>query len=181
MIDFEFRQIGIVRSSRKEACLYPENEDLKIDKQLALEQYVDMTVSEIVVDDSYAECLEGIEEFSHLYVLFLTQFTNEQVRRIKKVHPGGFNEFPIKGIFATRSPVRPNPLGLTLVELLERKENVLVCKGLDAIEGTMVLDIKPYISYLDAPDTPRDPAWVIRLFDYIEQEENRFKAERGKQ
>jgi tRNA (Thr-GGU) A37 N-methylase len=51
---------------------------------------------------------------------------------------------PAVGIFATRAPIRPNPIGLTLVELVRREGNVLFVKGLDALSGTLVLDIKPY-------------------------------------
>ncbi|MBN1572074.1 MAG: tRNA (N6-threonylcarbamoyladenosine(37)-N6)-methyltransferase TrmO [Deltaproteobacteria bacterium] len=178
MIDFKLKQIGTVKSGRKEACLYPEDQDLKIDRELALDQYVEMEVSEIVVDEEYAGCLDGIEEFSHVIVLFLTQFTNEGARRIKRVHPGGFKEFPVKGIFSTRSPVRPNPIGLTVVELLERRENVLVLKGLDAIDDTEVLDIKPFISFLDMPEDPKDPKWILDLFDYIAKEKGRLVEER---
>lgn len=180
MIDFRLMRIGTVRSGRKEACLYPEEKDLVIDKGLALEQYLDIELSEIVVEDEYSDCLDGVEEYSHLMVLFLTQFREEEVRKIKKVHPGGLAEFPMKGIFATRSPVRPNPLGLTIVELLERRENVLLLKGLDAIDGTEILDIKPYISFLDTPENPKDPKWIVDLFDYIEKEERRFVNKRGK-
>ena len=180
MIDFRLVRIGTVRSGRKEACLYPEEKDLTIDKDLALEQYLEMEVSEVVVDPEYSDCLEGIEEYSHLMILFLTQFRDDAVRTIKKVHPGGLAEFPMKGIFATRSPVRPNPLGVTIVELLERKGNVLVLKGLDAIDGTEILDIKPYITFLDTPEKPKDPQWIIDLFDYIEKEEKKFLSERGK-
>jgi tRNA (Thr-GGU) A37 N-methylase len=68
---------------------------------------------------------------------------------------GGINV----GIFATRAPVRPNPIGLTLVELLERRENVLLVKGLDAFHGTPVLDIKPY------PDWERGRLIVITDFN----------------
>jgi len=58
--------------------------------------------------------------------------------------PGSKPDMPTVGIFATRAPVRPNPIGLTLVDLVKREGNVLVVKGLDALDGTPVLDIKPY-------------------------------------
>ncbi len=177
MIDFKLKRIGTVKSGRKEACLYPEDQDLKIDRELALDQYVEMEVSEIVVEEEYADCLDGIEEFSHVIVLFLTQFTDEGARRIKKVHPGGFKEFPTKGIFSTRSPARPNPIGLTVVELLERRGNVLILRGLDAIDETKVLDIKPFISFIDTPESPKDPKWILDLFDYINREMGRFVKE----
>lgn len=61
MIDFKLVQIGNVRSGRKDVCLYPEEQDLKIDKELALEQYLEMEVSEIVVDEEYTDCLDAID------------------------------------------------------------------------------------------------------------------------
>jgi len=61
-----------------------------------------------------------------------------------KVHPRGRLDLPLVGLFATRSPYRPNPLGLKLVELIKRKDNVIKVRGLDAIDGTPVIDIKPY-------------------------------------
>jgi tRNA-Thr(GGU) m(6)t(6)A37 methyltransferase TsaA len=61
-----------------------------------------------------------------------------------KVHPRGRTDIPLQGIFATRTPLRPNPIGLTLVQLIERKQNILTVKGLDAYHNTPVLDIKPY-------------------------------------
>jgi tRNA-Thr(GGU) m(6)t(6)A37 methyltransferase TsaA len=98
--------------------------------------------SRIVIGKEYAEGLRGIEEWSHLYIIFWMHKVVNEKKTL--VCPGNEHEMPNVGIFATRAPIRPNPVGLTLVELLEREENVLLVKGLDALDGTPVLDIKPY-------------------------------------
>ena len=77
----------------------------------------------------------------------------------KLVHPRGRAELPPVGIFATRTPIHPNPIGLTLVELVKREENVLCVRGLDAFDGTPVLDIKPYGCPWDVVVNFRAPKW----------------------
>ena len=99
-------------------------------------------VSRIVISKEYSEGLAGIEDWSHLYVIFwMDRISNEKKTLLC---PGSEPDMPTVGIFATRAPVRPNPIGLTLVELVRREGDVLVVKGLDALDGTPVLDLKPY-------------------------------------
>ncbi len=100
-------------------------------------------VSTIVLREEFAEALDGIEGFSHIVVLYWFHLSEEPTSL--KVHPRGDPMNPLRGIFATCSPVRPNPLGMTTVRLLERQGNKLRVRGLDAIDGTPVVDIKPYI------------------------------------
>lgn len=95
-------------------------------------------VSKILVKRSLIKALDGVEDFSHIYVVFWMHKISDTQKML--VHPG---EPPV-GIFATRAPIRLNPIGLTLVELVKRKENVLWVKGLDAYDDTPVLDIKPH-------------------------------------
>ena len=99
-------------------------------------------ISKIVIGEKYADGLVGIEDWSHLYVIFWMNKISDEKKTL--TCPGNEPDMPTVGIFATRAPVRPNPIGLTLVELVRREGNVLVVKGLDALEGTPVLDIKPY-------------------------------------
>jgi tRNA-Thr(GGU) m(6)t(6)A37 methyltransferase TsaA len=115
-------------------------------------------VSEIVVDRSLTEALDNLDEFSHIIVIYWIH----QSRRLapKKVHPMGNPEHALMGVFATRSPDRPNPIGKSTVQLLQRQENILTVKGLDAIDGTPVIDIKPYIPGYDSADNARVPSWV---------------------
>ena len=99
-------------------------------------------ISKIVIGKKYADGLVGIEDWSPLYVIFwMDKISNEKKTLLC---PGNECGMPTVGIFATRAPVRPNPIGLTLVELVRREGNVLFVKGLDALDGTPVLDIKPY-------------------------------------
>jgi tRNA-Thr(GGU) m(6)t(6)A37 methyltransferase TsaA len=99
-------------------------------------------ISKIVIDRKYADGLAGTEDWSHFYVIFWMNRTSEEKKTL--LCPGSELKMPTVGIFATRAPVRPNPIGLTLVELVRREGNVLAVKGLDALDGSPVLDIKPY-------------------------------------
>ena len=101
-------------------------------------------ISQIVLNNELVEGLDGITGFSHLFVLFyLNQITGEQ-RKTLKVHPRGRYDLPLTGVFAVRTMLRSNPIGLTLVELVKVDGNVLTVRGLDAYDGTPVLDVKPY-------------------------------------
>ncbi|MDP3062861.1 MAG: tRNA (N6-threonylcarbamoyladenosine(37)-N6)-methyltransferase TrmO [Chloroflexota bacterium] len=122
------------------------------------QQEWESVVSEVVVDDAYAEALDGIEEFSHIIVIFY--FHRSEPPTALRIHPERRQELPLVGIFATRSPMRPNPIGVTTVRLLERRGNVLRVQGLDAIDGTPVLDIKPHIPIADACEGARVPRWI---------------------
>lgn len=119
-------------------------------------------VSRIVLKKSLTEALDGIEEFSHVFIIFLLHKILNTEETVLKIHPQGRTELPLVGIFATRTPVRPNPIGLTLVELVKREENILWVKSLDAIDGTPVLDIKPYNGW-DAAVSARVPKWLINI------------------
>ena len=78
------------------------------------------------------------------------------------VHPRGRNDLPLMGAFAARTNLRPNPIGLTLVQLLKVDDNILTVRGLDAFDGTPVLDIKPYDSW-DIVTEIKVPEWWNRL------------------
>jgi len=97
-------------------------------------------VSEIEILPEYAEGLHRIEENEELDIVFL--FDRSTFYKMR-AHPHHDPTQPEVGVFASRSPKRPNFLGLTRVRLLERRGNVLVVKGLDAFNGTPVIDIKP--------------------------------------
>ena len=99
-------------------------------------------VCNIVIEKEYAAGLDGIEDWSHLYIIFWMHKILDEKKTL--VCPRSEPDTPSVGIFATIAPIRPNPIGLTLVELVRREGNVLVVKGLDALSGTPVLDIKPY-------------------------------------
>lgn len=121
-------------------------------------------ISEIVVTKEFSNALDGIEEYSHIFVLYFMHRIPKDHRGIMKVHPRGRTDMPLVGVFATRTAYRPNPIGLTLVKLLERRETILKVKGLDALHGTPVLDIKSY-DLMDIAEDVKVPEWWIKLKD----------------
>ena len=119
-------------------------------------------LSEIFVDCELTQALEGISGFSHVFVLFWLHEITGKERETLQVHPRGRRDMPLLGVFATRTNLRPNPIGLTLCELVKVEGNVLTVRGLDAFDGTPVLDVKPYDSWDCAPDA-RMPDWWMKL------------------
>ena len=118
-------------------------------------------ISEIVIDSRWSEALDNIDEFSHIIVLYwMHQLKTKQVPI--KVRPMGTQGLELKGVLATRSPNRPNPIGKTTVRLLQRQGNVLKVRGLDAIDGSPVIDIKPYIPGYDSTARAKVPPWVSK-------------------
>lgn len=101
-------------------------------------------VSKIVLREDLADGLYRVEELEKLYILFY--FSRSE--GYKLIHRRRYDG-EMSGVFASRSPYRPNGIGLTIVELLKVEGNVLHVKGLDAINGTPVLDIKPYFKELE--------------------------------
>ena len=117
----------------------------------------------VVLRPEYHQGLLGLEEFSHaLVVTFLHEARfdsqNHLVRR-----PRGLASMPAVGIFAQRGKDRPNPLGITAVAIVRVEAGVLVVRGLDAIDGTSVIDVKPYYPAYDLVEKAVVPEWVDRL------------------
>jgi len=96
----------------------------------------------IVVRSDYVDGLEGIEELHYVDVLYWMHRLTEKERTILKTHPQRDPSRPLRGVFSLRSPVRPNPIGLTRVRLLKRQGDTLVVEGLDALDESPVIDIK---------------------------------------
>lgn len=118
-------------------------------------------VAEIVVREELAPALTGIEQWSHLIVLFwMDQLAGKPIRLT--THPRRRTDLPEVGVFCARGRERPNPIGLAVVELLKRNNNVLTVKALDAYDGSPVLDIKPYDRYDIVPDA-RVPEWWMMV------------------
>jgi tRNA-Thr(GGU) m(6)t(6)A37 methyltransferase TsaA len=102
-------------------------------------------IVEIEIDDAFSEGLKDVDQFTHLHIFYYLH-ESEGFSLLTRT-PWDEKEH---GLFATRSPNRPTPIGYAVVELIERKGNILKVKGLDAIDGTLVLDIKPYSPDIDA-------------------------------
>ena len=97
------------------------------------------TIGDVVIFEEYEQGLQDIEGFSHLIILWIFHKSNGYSLLVKPLH-----HEDLHGVFATRHPNRPNPIGFTVVELLERKRNKLKIRGIDALDETPVIDIKPY-------------------------------------
>ena len=116
-------------------------------------------VSEIEIEYGLVDALDGIEEFSHLIVLWWMHRLSETGMPLR-VHPDRRPDAPLKGIFAARTPDRPNRIGLGVVRLVACSGNSLRVEGLDALDGSPVIDIKPSIVASDAVSDARIPAWL---------------------
>ena len=137
-----FKPIGVVHSPFK------KSEDIET-KKYAHPQGFDSIKGELEIFREYEAGLKDTERFSHLIVLFA--FHESEGYRL---HTKPFLDDTLRGLFSTRSPHRPNPIGMTVVKVIERKGNILRVQGIDMIEGTPILDIKPY--------TPRDQKTAIK-------------------
>jgi tRNA-Thr(GGU) m(6)t(6)A37 methyltransferase TsaA len=104
--------------------------------------------------------LKGIEDYSHLIILYWIHLRdNEEERQTLLVFPKRHTVNVETGVFACRSPSRPNPIGLCVVELLKIEKCTLTVKGLDAIEESPIIDIKPYLPRADSVPNARVPEW----------------------
>lgn len=176
------KPIGIVKNKRDAEMLKYANNDIEIDHDRLHAQGHNLGRSEIIIYEEWEECLDGIEDFSHLMIIYWTHKTPEDGRTIKRVHPAGLKEMPLKGIFATRSPVRPNPIALIAAKLIERKNNILVVEGLDAINNSPVLDIKPHLPSYDSPLDVKIADWMFSIGEkfkefHAESESNEESSE----
>lgn len=143
-MNFELTAIGITHSPFKEKFGTPRQPGLVSEAHFTIE---------LIPPYDTRDALEGIEQFSHLWVSFIFH-KNKDKRWSPKVRPPRLGGNKSIGVFASRSPYRPNPMGLSVVELVGiREENnklLIEIKGADLVEGTPVLDIKPYIPYSDS-------------------------------
>lgn len=127
-MSMKIRPIGIIHSPFK------SKEDTPIQPPRS------QATGKIEIFREYEEGLDDVDGFSHLILIYW--FHKSQGYSLK-VKP--FLDTQLRGLFATRAPRRPNQIGLSVVRLLERKENILYVRGIDVIDGTPLLDIKPYV------------------------------------
>jgi tRNA-Thr(GGU) m(6)t(6)A37 methyltransferase TsaA len=120
-------------------------------------------VSDLVLDERYAEGLDGIEDYSHVVVIFWMDKAGPP--KSLKGHVQSREDLPVAGLFARRGPSRPNPIGITAVSLLGREKNVLRVQGVDAMDGTPILDIKPYTPAFDNAENARVPEWCKQVYE----------------
>ena len=120
-------------------------------------------VSTVELLPQYAEGLAGLETFTHCLVLFHMQRDPDREAPTLRRRPRGRADMPLLGVFAQRARMRPNPVGVTAVEIVRLEPGRLVVRGLDALDGTPVLDLKPYVPAFDRRDGARVPEWMDRL------------------
>lgn len=117
-------------------------------------------ISEIkLAENIHPDALKGIEAFSHLDIIFYFHQVKEDQIQYQARRPRNNQNYPETGIFAQRGKNRPNRLGATVVTLLEKSESKLVVKGLDAIDGTPVIDIKPVMKEFLPKGQIIQPKW----------------------
>jgi tRNA-Thr(GGU) m(6)t(6)A37 methyltransferase TsaA len=122
-------------------------------------------VSKVLLLPEYAAGLDGLDGFSHaMVVTYLNKAKYEPARHLKR-RPRGLESMPLVGIFSQRAKDRPNPIGITAVRIIRAGTDHLEVQGLDAINGTPVLDIKPYYPWFDRIENPRTPEWVAELME----------------
>lgn len=109
--------------------------------------------------------LEGLSLHSHIYILWwFSMNDNDEARSLEKVHPRHDLSLPERGVFATRSPMRPNPIALTAAKLLSADDGrgLLFIDAIDAVDGTPVIDIKPYLPSKDRIEEAAEPDWTAQ-------------------
>ena len=127
--------------------------------------------STIELCPEFAAGLQGLDQFSHALVLFYMHLDPDREPATLTRRPRGRADMPLLGVFAQRGRMRPNTVGITAVEIVRVEPARVTVRGLDAIDGTPVLDLKPYVPVFDRVDQPRVPEWVDRLMKgYFEAE-----------
>jgi len=122
-------------------------------------------LSTIILENEYHTGLKGLEGFSHAMVIFyLDQAKYERETHLQR-RPRDRDDMPMVGIFSQRTKDRPNNIGVTTVQIVSVDDKSLTVKGLDAIDGTPVLDIKPYYPVFDKREA-HVPEWVDRLMEH---------------
>jgi len=124
----------------------------------------------IEIFSEFEKGLKDLEGFSHIILLYHLHLVNHSSLLVKP-----FMDTEERGIFATRSPIRPNPIGLTIVKLLEINQNILTIEDLDMLDQTPLLDIKPYLSTIDDIKNIRLGWLTNKIQDFeTKKSDNRF-------
>ncbi len=137
--ELRFRPIGVIHSEHREAQKTPVQP-----------VYAAGCRGRVILEPEYEEGLSELEDFSHIFLLYLFHRSGPARLIVKP-----FLEDREHGVFATRAPCRPNPIGLSVVRLLECEGRVLHVEDLDVLDGTPLLDIKPYVTRFDTREAER--------------------------
>ena len=144
MNDINLKPIGVAKNSEKESRFGSFSS----------------VVSEIVVDEKFTEALKGIEDYSHVMIVYWMDKIKDYVITHR---PQGNPDVPIVGIFSCRCPQRPNPIAVSTVRLIDHNGNKIKVEGLDILDGTPIIDIKPYWPIYDNVKDGKIPDWVEKL------------------
>ena len=136
MNEIKYKQIGIIHSLFKEPKGTPIQPTVAKDIDGAVEVF-----------QEYTEGLKDLDGFSHVILVYHFHFFKESSLKVKP-----FMDDQIHGIFSTRAPNRPNPIGISVVQLIQIEGNILRVQDLDIVDGTPLLDIKPYVPEFDVRD-----------------------------
>ncbi len=171
-IPIQLTPVGVVRSEIKTPMLSANDTglslEMRMEKVKAYHRQVEEGICALVIDPQWEELLDGIEGFSHVLVLYWPHLLDPARRTLRKVHPMGRKDMPVQGIFATCSPARPNPVLVSAVPLVARKGNILEVRGLEAVDGSPIIDVKPYSkSYLQVGGL-KMPEWMEQLHREME-------------
>ena len=149
MMEIVFKPIGFVVSKFKN----PKDITLVCEKGIKAK-----IISKIIIYKEFEKGLKGLEKFSYIFIIY---FLNKINTTELLTHPGplSIKDLPKVGVFASRSQHRPNPVALKLVKLIKIKKNELYVQGLDAINNSPVLDVKPYIPGFDKPEKVKTANW----------------------
>ena len=128
----EFKPIGYIRSPYKNV------------ESIPIQAYLSDAEGQVEVFEEYEEGLKDIEGFSYIILVYIFHES-----RGYSLHVRPYLDTEERGLFSTRHPNRPNPIGISNVKLMERQGNILKIKGMDVIDGTPLLDIKPYVPRFD--------------------------------
>lgn len=131
-MEFVMKPIGVIHSPLTDKTLTP------------IQPTRSQVVGQVEVFHEFAEGLQDLEGFSHIILLYVFHQSRGYTLQVKP-----FLDDQVRGLFATRYPCRPNPIGLSVVRLLARRVNVLDIEGVDLLDDTPLLDIKPYVPDFD--------------------------------
>ena len=133
MDEIKYKPIGIIHSPFKE----PKGTPIQTTAAIGIDGKVE-------VFSEYAEGLKDVEGFSHIILVCHFHLSGKPSLKVKP-----FMDTQMRGVFATRAPSRPNPIGISIVRLVKIEENILHVQDVDIIDGTPLLDIKPYVCEFD--------------------------------
>lgn len=115
--------------------------------------------STIVFAEGLSEALLGLDDYSHLFVVGWLDQMPDELRERRQAYPSGDDRYPLQGAFALRG-ARPNPIAVTVCRLLAVEGDSLLVQGLDLVDGTPILDVKPYIAHYDSEPDATLPGWA---------------------